>query len=107
MQGLHSYSAVILRRLNAIIHGLTRDGVVEKIAVSKKNRKLTGKGRGQVESVTTLHGLKLIDPSKLHQRESRCDDLSKVPKLTRLELSQIEPRRKRHERSSAATFRGG
>jgi hypothetical protein len=67
--GLHSYSSLILRRLNALINGLVIDRVLEKVAVTKKNRKLTGKSKGQVESVSTVQALRLIDPDKLHKRE--------------------------------------
>lgn len=67
-QGLHSYSSLILRRLNALITGLAQEGVLEKIAVTKKNRKLSGKQKGQVESVSTVQALRLLDPDKLIKR---------------------------------------
>ncbi|GAA5911965.1 uncharacterized protein JCM6883_000748 [Sporobolomyces salmoneus] len=72
--GLHSYSSTILRRLNAIINGLAVEGVLEKIAVTKKNRKLTGKSKGQVESVSTVQALRLLDPDKLYKSKANRDD---------------------------------
>ncbi|GAA5994066.1 hypothetical protein JCM5350_003696 [Sporobolomyces pararoseus] len=69
--GLHSYSSLILRRLNALITGLAQEGVLEKIAVTKKNRKLSGKQKGQVESVSTVQALRLLDPDKLIKPKSR------------------------------------
>ncbi|GAA5970358.1 hypothetical protein JCM3765_000362 [Sporobolomyces pararoseus] len=69
--GLHSYSSLILRRLNALITALAQEGVLEKIAVTKKNRKLSGKQKGQVESVSTVQALRLVDPDKLLKPKSK------------------------------------
>ncbi|GAA6018706.1 hypothetical protein JCM11491_001273 [Sporobolomyces phaffii] len=68
--GLHSYSSGVLRRLNTLINALAQEGVVEKVAVTKKNRKLVGKGaapKGQVENVSTVQAIRLLDPDKLSQ----------------------------------------
>ncbi|GAA5926196.1 hypothetical protein JCM1841_001152 [Sporobolomyces salmonicolor] len=51
--GLHSYSSQNLRRLNAIITTMAIDGIVEKIAVSKK------KAHG---NTTTVQALRLLKP---------------------------------------------
>ncbi|GAA5869579.1 hypothetical protein JCM1840_004467 [Sporobolomyces johnsonii] len=51
--GLHSYSSQNLRRLNAIITTMAADGIVEKIAVSKK------KAHG---NITTVQALRLLKP---------------------------------------------
>ncbi|GAA5943039.1 uncharacterized protein JCM15063_006281 [Sporobolomyces koalae] len=60
--GLHSYSPVILRRLNAIIQTLHNQGVLEKFIITKKNRKWSGQKKGEVEKTTTVQALKLLDP---------------------------------------------